>query len=236
MIPDEASKRQGQGVLNKEVMFDCLANRFRYRGLDDTTTFFDYESRRMVNNLRTNFFRLANDYVDDAENLANRNKMYEAMIARMGTTSDSARKIQTTIRANEDRIKEYNQKAVEILTICEEKTKAVPFEPYNLALLGKTWQGVGREEKGKEYLERCMNQSIDELAYEQKIQKEYSTNREMNLYTLQICFSAFFEAKDMDNAQKVAEAFRDYNQDSKYVDYLNQSKALPGPASPGAGQ
>lgn len=238
MVPDEATKRQGQGVLNKEVMYDCLANRFRYRGLDDTTTFFDYESRRMVNNLRTNFFRLANDYADGVENLENRNKMYEAMIARMGSTSDSARKIQTTVRANVERIKEYKEKAVEILTICEERTKAVPFEPYNLALLGKTWQGVGMADKGKEYLARCMNQSIDELQYEQKVQKEYSTNREMNLYTLQICFSAFIEAKDLENAQRVAEAFRDYNQDSKYIDYLNQMKsaAPTGPAASGGGQ
>jgi hypothetical protein len=233
MNPTPESQKQGQGVLNKEIMHDCLINRFHYRGLDDTTTFFDYESRRMVNNLRTNFFRLANDYAEGAENLEYRNKMYEAMLAKMSASSDSAQKIRTTMKANEGLKAEYKQKAVEVLQFCEEKTKAVPYEPYNLALLGKTWQIAGEKEKGTEYLARCMNQSIDELAYEQKIQKEYSTNREMNLYTLQICFSAFMEAKDNANAQKVAEAFRDYNQDTKYIDYLNQSRNTP--AAPGAG-
>lgn len=233
MVPDTDNKRQGQGVVDKDILYDRLIHKFKYRGLTDTTTFFDYESRRMVNNMRTNFFRLANEYVEGVENLEARNKMYQAAIAKMAAGSDSVRRMEVTMRANTARIAEYKQKATEVLTFCEEKTFAVPYEAYNLALIGKTWSGAGNQEKAKQYLTMCMNKAMDELEYEKKIQKESSANKEMNLYALQICFTAFMDMNEIETMQKIAEAFRDYNQDTKFLDYMNQMKGAA--ASPSSG-
>lgn len=222
MIPGDAAKRQGQGVIDKDILHDRLINVFQYRGLDDTTTFFDYESRRMVNNLRTNFFRLANDYAESMENLENRNKAYEARLALNPTSADTVQIIKRTINANNQLIEEYRTKGKEVLAFCEEKTKAVPYEAYNLALIGKTWEGLGDVDMAKNRLTTCMNKAIDELEYEQKINKFYSNNREMNLYSLQICFTAFLDMKDIEACRRIGDAFKNFNQDSKFIDYLNQ--------------
>jgi len=229
MVPGESARKQGQGVVDKDILFDRLIHKFRYRGLDDSTTFFDYESRRMVNNLRTNFFRLANEFVESSEALEEMNKSYAMRIASLPANNDSARSMQSMLQKNMALIEEYRKKGSEVLDFCETKTSAVPYEAYNLALIGKTWEGLGNKVRASEILTVCMQKSLDELEYDKKVNKYYSPNREMNLYSLQICFTAFMEMQELDNCRKIGEAFKEYNQDSKFLDYLDQMQRAGSP-------
>jgi hypothetical protein len=235
MKMSEEDKKSGNGKIDKDILYNNLLHNFHYEGLADTTTFFDYESRRMVNNLRTNFFRLANEYVQDIEFLESRNAQYKMMLTRLGDNSDSAKVIKSSLAANMYRIKKYRTQAVEVLDFCDQKTKAVPYEAYNLALVGRSYEGLKEMDKALKYYTASTQMALDELKYDAVLKKEISSNRDMNLYSLQIAFTSYTDLKEWDQARKIAEAFKEYAGDTKFLDYLNQlnqTKALPQDTAP----
>ncbi|MDW8437697.1 MAG: DUF2723 domain-containing protein [Chloroherpetonaceae bacterium] len=57
-------KTDSYGYIEPEIMWDKLMNVYRYRNLDDTTVYYDENSRRMVGNYRTVMLQLAQRYAE----------------------------------------------------------------------------------------------------------------------------------------------------------------------------
>ncbi|MFQ3577233.1 MAG: hypothetical protein SNJ77_12435, partial [Cytophagales bacterium] len=56
---------QGQGRVETSIMYDRMINNFYYRGLDDSTRYFDENYRRFPLNLRNSFYRLAVEFYNE---------------------------------------------------------------------------------------------------------------------------------------------------------------------------
>lgn len=56
---------QGEGRVETSIMYNRMINNFFYRGLDDTTRYFDENYRRFPMNLRNSFYRLAAEFYNE---------------------------------------------------------------------------------------------------------------------------------------------------------------------------
>ena len=56
-------RRADEGYVEKSICYDALMNKFRYRGLDNASVFYDENNLRFPANYRDKFARLANAYV-----------------------------------------------------------------------------------------------------------------------------------------------------------------------------
>ncbi len=68
LVPVKSKSHQGQpGIVNTNVMFDNVMNKFRWGNINDPDVYLDETNRRMIMNLRNNFHRLAGSLIDEGK-------------------------------------------------------------------------------------------------------------------------------------------------------------------------
>jgi len=68
LVPVKSGSEQGQpGIVNTNVMFDNIMNKFRWGNINDPDVYLDETNRRMIMNLRNNFHRLASSLIREGK-------------------------------------------------------------------------------------------------------------------------------------------------------------------------
>ncbi|MFN0204041.1 MAG: DUF2723 domain-containing protein [Bacteroidia bacterium] len=76
VLPIKATSRPDRydpftGTVRQDLTFEALTKKFKYRGLADNSVYYDENIRRMIGNYYNTFYRLANSYFTEAEDLTN---------------------------------------------------------------------------------------------------------------------------------------------------------------------
>jgi len=83
LIPVKGERQTSMsGMVDTDILYDNLVNKFRYTHFNDPNVYQDETCRRMMQNLKNNFYRLVNallDEGDSAKALAAMNKLEEVM-------------------------------------------------------------------------------------------------------------------------------------------------------------
>ncbi len=190
LVPIRTQNSGGQaymGRVAKELMYDNLMKKFRYRNLDNPEVFYDRNIIRMVGNFRNNFFRLASAYLQEAEEVK--------------------RDTVLTPDVKESKIAALKSKAREVIdyslkTITEE---AVPAEPYIQMMHAEILTESGDTARAAKMVEKAFTEAVEILDYEYKPEQEQS-NTDLNLYTLRLVERFYEELKDYANADKASQA------------------------------
>jgi hypothetical protein len=107
-----------QGRVQKDISYDLLMNKFRYRGLSDTTMYLDDHIRRtIIGNMASMIFRASNAFVDAADCLESDNAAMEQMKKDPAAPVDS---LNNVIAANRKKIEEFEKKAGELLIMADD--------------------------------------------------------------------------------------------------------------------
>jgi hypothetical protein len=68
LVPVKSKADRGQpGIVNTDVMFDNLMNKFRWGNMNNPDVYLDETNRRMTMNLRNNFHRLASALINEGK-------------------------------------------------------------------------------------------------------------------------------------------------------------------------
>ena len=201
------------GRIDREIMSDNMLKVWKYKGFDSNEAHIDYDSRRMINNFRTNFYRLSTEYLDYADNVARDSSL--------------------TASQREEKIKSSKDKAKEIMDFCIKNLggESVPFEAYNLALTAKVYQRLSDTTKARELFTRAMDKGESALKYIKPRQNDAQTG-EINSYAIRLAMQYGYETKDYVVAERAAKILGEYENNPEYINTINALKQQASPAVP----
>ncbi|MCS6906004.1 MAG: DUF2723 domain-containing protein, partial [Bacteroidia bacterium] len=187
LVPVVRNPTDKNDYIQKDVMFENIYHKYRFRNLDNPNVFYDANIRRMIGNFRHNYLRLATEYTDEA-----------AMLKEMNQFLKERKKDDTTaqalIRKNEQKIKLAMERAKKLIDYCTSKIsdEAVYTETYHLSQFARLYHRVGDDKKAKELIRLTIKRADDELYFDREI-KGRDITEDYNIYALQ---STYIIAKD----------------------------------------
>ncbi len=151
-----------EGSVDAERMYENLTQKFRYRNLNNPSVYYDENIGRMMVNYHSVFYRLANDYLRQADDLATQNASLQHMLD--AAPNDS---IQALIDANTQESEMIKARAIEVMEFTEEKFpySVVEPEPFIIVRAGIMFDRLGLKEKAEEYFEYGKKLSIGSLSF-----------------------------------------------------------------------
>ncbi|MEM6801556.1 MAG: DUF2723 domain-containing protein [Bacteroidota bacterium] len=155
---------QFDGNIDKDRMYDNLMNKFRFRNLNKTGTYFDENIIRMVSNYHNTFHRLIAAYLRDAKAFEARIPNLQSQIASGIGSTDS---LQSIIDNSRTLAADYKAKAQELATAAEEKFPievATP-EPYLIIRTAISWDQLGNKEQADKYFNMAKDRTLGALKY-----------------------------------------------------------------------
>jgi hypothetical protein len=221
LVPILRNPTDKTDYIQKDVMYDNIYNKYRFRNLDNPNVFYDSNIRRMVGNFRHNYLRLATEYTDEANKLRQMNKTLRG--------KPDAEKY---IEANEQKIKIAMERAKKLIEFCNAKItdEAVPTETYHLTQFARLYNRVGNSKKAKQLIELTMKRADEEFFFDKNI-KNLDISESYNMYAMHAAFQiARDELKDKNLATKIAEICYKYdpNMGKLMLDELN-APSMPQP-------
>ncbi|MEZ4824733.1 MAG: DUF2723 domain-containing protein [Bacteroidia bacterium] len=156
------------GDLDLERMRKNMTEVFKYTNLDNPSVYYDENIMRMLGNYHNTFYRLANGYLRENQDLLSQNNTLRAQNSGNATVADSVSKI---IAANEQKIQENKTHAKEVMDFAETKfpVKVVTPDPYMIVRNGLIYDRLGEAEKRDELFDFGKKLALETLQY-------YSTN------------------------------------------------------------
>lgn len=148
-----------QGILDKDICYDLIMNKFKYTGLDNDNLYLDDHIRRtIIGNLRSTIFRTANAFVDEVESLEQINSQLETQLKLGGDTLPNAASKRNQIEANKGLIDEYRKKGIEVLDMAQKRisVKAVRPGPIYNMFSGQAYKRLGQEARAQDYYQRVI--------------------------------------------------------------------------------
>jgi hypothetical protein len=174
-VKDADNGPQGLGRINLDTMYNNVVHKFRYRGLNDPSIFFDENTVRMISNFRSSFFRLASGYLDAAD------KLERELPDRKGKQE------KVVDAAKQEQIDKYRLRAKEVMefgdrTITDE---AVPMQMSTLYLDAMAYDRLGDKQKSDALLKKAQERAGEYLAYAQNNSSITSEDENDYLYVLE---------------------------------------------------
>jgi hypothetical protein len=204
VLPVKYGNRRGDERINRAVMFENLTKKYKLRGMDNDKVFYSSDIKRMIGNLRHNYIRLSDDYLQENERLA----------VELDTLSKSKNADPTRVNALRATIKDNYDKAVYLTDFVTTKIsdKACRTDGYYATSFAKAYLEAGKfsndaklKEKGKQFLALSAARTLEDLKYDRASEGVLRYNNP-NLHALQDCFRmAKDDLKDMTLADKIGQ-------------------------------
>jgi hypothetical protein len=200
------------GRVNREIMYENVMNKFKFRGLDDPSVFNDANIKRMVGNFRSNFYRLAMAYGEEIEALEAENEA----LKKVGKSSDK-------IAENEAKIAELKKQAKLVLDSSQKKITdaACRIEPHNLAICARAYRVIGEKAEAERLAMLGKDRALAQMKWEKVSSGRFSADS-YEAYALQLILRLFTEYGDFDKAKSVAKEIQDVTGEDGYMNYVIQ--------------
>jgi hypothetical protein len=177
------------GSIDAEKMRKNMMETGRYRNLDNPSVYFDDNINRMVSNYHGVFYRLANHYLKQAEEVEAALKDTTALSAELGTATPEA----------------LREQAKEVMLFTDEKfpyTVAQP-EPYVIMRAGIMFDRLNMNEKATEYMDYAYNLANVTLNYYADSGK-YFGKKDTYMMAMQMMAQFKFQKGDQEGAQAIS--------------------------------
>jgi len=180
---------QNFGRVQKDLMFDNLVNKFRYRNLNNPDVYYDENIRRMLGNYHRVFYRLSKSYLNDA---------VSAVVPQDSTA--------TLAPEASGKAADARAKALKVMEAMEEKFPYTAVSPdyYYLVKDASVWFELGKVEKGDEYLKYVTENATATLEYYAK-SGVYFPKKDFLLYSLQLAARVYEKNGMTDKAASVTQ-------------------------------
>lgn len=159
---------RSNGRVQKDISYDLLMNKFKYRNLNKEELYLDDHVRRtIVGNLASMIFRAANAFTDDATCLEAQNNALEQMKVATPLSTDS---LDQMISANKVKIEEWKKKAGELLTMADDSIsdKARGNDAIFPMFSATVWESIGNTERVKQNFNKVLDKAEAWVNYNQK--------------------------------------------------------------------
>ncbi|MDX2250371.1 MAG: DUF2723 domain-containing protein [Bacteroidia bacterium] len=187
------------GDLDLERMRKNMTEVFKYTNLDNPQIYYDENIMRMLGNYHNTFYRLANGYLRENQDLLSEINLLRARNAGNPSVADSVAKV---IAAHEQKIQENKVHAKEVMDFMETRfpSKVVTPDPYMIVRNGLIYDRLGEPAKRDELFEFGKIRALETLAYYSETKDFFPKNREFffPLQMLQQHYSQTGETEKLD--------------------------------------
>lgn len=187
------------GDLDLERMRTNMTTVFKYTNLDNPKIYYDENIMRMLGNYHNTFYRLANGYLRENQDLLTEINSLRARNAGNPATADSVAKM---IAAHEQKISQNKVYAKEVMDFTETKfpTKVVTPDPYMIVRNGLIYDRLGESEKRDELFDFGKKLAMETLLYYSSNDDYFPKSREFffPLQMLQQHYSQTGEKEKLD--------------------------------------
>jgi hypothetical protein len=212
------------GRVQADISYDLLMNKFRYRGLSDSTMYLDDHIRRtIIGNMSSMIFRASNAFADEMDCLDNQNKM---MFQMKRVNPEKADSLDPIIARNKKKMEEAKTKAATLLTMADDSISdaARGNDAIYPMFAATVWERLDNVEKVKQNFEKVLKKAEAWVAYfnESEIKlPEYDRLMSAVPFVMQKAR----EMKDFASAARAAQIAFDDSKDPQYKAMAEQFKA-----------
>jgi hypothetical protein len=222
------------GRVQKDISYDLLMNKFKYRNLSNPDLYIDDHVRRtIVGNMASMIFRAANAFADDVDCLEQQNIMLaNSKKDSAGISIDSTGKIDRMIANNKKQIEEFKTKATALLDMANDSISDASrgYDAIFPMFASTVYERVGQVEKVKISFTKVLDKADTWVSYfEQHNDKLPEYDRIMSAvpYVLQKAK----EMKDYEDAARAADIIYKDSKDPTYKAMADEFRKLIKPGS-----